>query len=177
MSEQFIQRELRNDSGRIMRALDDIRSFVVSRHGQPVGEPPRCAGDSSSMPAQSLRSSATLPPSTGSGCVQTWTPVSSRIHSPVAEQAPRGLLDISVVIDLELLGPEQLPEQIAVSAVTMAELAAEPTATSDIVERWRRQDRPQRAEAAFDPLPFGGEGCSGVWPRMSALGSGLCSVS
>jgi hypothetical protein len=94
----------------------------------------------------------------------------------VAEQAPRGLLDTSVVIELELLGPEQLPEQIAVSAATMAELAAGPMATSDIVERWRRQDRPQRAEAAFDPLPFGGEGCSGVWPRMSALGSGLCSV-
>lgn len=38
MAEQISQRELRNDSGRIMRALDDGRSFVVTRNGQPVGE-------------------------------------------------------------------------------------------------------------------------------------------
>lgn len=36
----------------------------------------------------------------------------------------------------------------------MAELAAGPHATSDPEERARRQDRLQRAEAAFDPLPF-----------------------
>lgn len=38
MSEQISQRELRNDSGRIMRALDEGRSFVVSRNGRPMGE-------------------------------------------------------------------------------------------------------------------------------------------
>lgn len=38
MTEQISQRELRNDSGRIMRALDEGRSFVVSRNGRPVGE-------------------------------------------------------------------------------------------------------------------------------------------
>lgn len=38
MSEQISQRELRNDSGRIMRALDDGRSFVINRNGTPVGE-------------------------------------------------------------------------------------------------------------------------------------------
>jgi antitoxin (DNA-binding transcriptional repressor) of toxin-antitoxin stability system len=38
MSEQISQRELRNDSGRIMRALDDGKTFVVTRNGQPVGE-------------------------------------------------------------------------------------------------------------------------------------------
>jgi antitoxin (DNA-binding transcriptional repressor) of toxin-antitoxin stability system len=32
------QRELRNDSGRIMRDLDKGRSFVVTRNGVPVGE-------------------------------------------------------------------------------------------------------------------------------------------
>lgn len=36
----------------------------------------------------------------------------------------------------------------------MAELAAGPHATNDPSERGRRQDRLQRAEAAFDPLPF-----------------------
>lgn len=38
MTEQISQRELRNDSGRIMRALDEGRSFTISRHGEPVGE-------------------------------------------------------------------------------------------------------------------------------------------
>jgi len=39
----------------------------------------------------------------------------------------------------------------------MAELAAGPHATRDTAERARRQDRPQRAEATFDPLPFDGD--------------------
>lgn len=38
MSEVISQRELRNDSGRIMRALDDGRSFVLTRNSVPVGE-------------------------------------------------------------------------------------------------------------------------------------------
>lgn len=38
MNEMISQRELRNDSGRIMRALDEGKSFVVSRNGIPVGE-------------------------------------------------------------------------------------------------------------------------------------------
>lgn len=55
---------------------------------------------------------------------------------------------------MELLDPSQLPREVAVSALTMAELAAGPHATTDPEERGRRQDRLQRAEAAFDPLPF-----------------------
>jgi predicted nucleic acid-binding protein len=67
---------------------------------------------------------------------------------------PRGILDTSVLIDLESIEASQLPVEVAVSAVTMAELAAGPHATADADERARRQDRLQRAEAAFDPLPF-----------------------
>ena len=73
------------------------------------------------------------------------------------ERPPQGLLDTSVVIDLEQLDPSKLPIEVAVSALTMAELAAGPHAASDAEERGRRQDRLQRAEAAFDPLPFDGE--------------------
>lgn len=65
----------------------------------------------------------------------------------------RGLIDTSVVIDFELIEPARLPAEIAVSAITMAELAAGPHATTDPAERARRQDRLQRAEAAFEPLP------------------------
>jgi len=32
------QRELRNDSGEIMRGLDQGETFIVTRHGTPVGE-------------------------------------------------------------------------------------------------------------------------------------------
>lgn len=70
---------------------------------------------------------------------------------------PRGLLDTSVIIDLERLDPEKLPIESAVSAITMAELAAGPHATQNPDERARRQDRLQRAEAVFDPLPFDSE--------------------
>ena len=38
MSQRITQRELRNDSGRIMRALDQGKTFVVTRNGVPVGE-------------------------------------------------------------------------------------------------------------------------------------------
>jgi prevent-host-death family protein len=38
MSRRITQRELRNNSGRIMRALDKGESFTVTRNGVPVGE-------------------------------------------------------------------------------------------------------------------------------------------
>lgn len=69
------------------------------------------------------------------------------------DRLPRGLLDTSVVIDLHRIPADALPVQVAVSAVTMAELAAGPSAATDDSERARRQDRLQRAEAAFEPLP------------------------
>ena len=71
---------------------------------------------------------------------------------------PRGLVDTSVVIDLDELDPDRLPDELAVSALTMAELAAGPHAAGDSAERARRQDRLQRAEATFHPLPFDSAG-------------------
>ena len=68
----------------------------------------------------------------------------------------RGLIDTSVVIDLERIDPISLPSELAISAVTLAELAAGPHATADPGERARRQDRLQRTEATFEPLPLDG---------------------
>lgn len=68
----------------------------------------------------------------------------------------RGLLDTSVVIDLERIDEAALPAEAAVSALTMAELAAGTHATSDPGERARRQERLQRAEATFAPIAFDG---------------------
>lgn len=73
------------------------------------------------------------------------------------ERLGSGLLDTSVDINLDRIDPEQLPRKVAVSAITMAELAAGPAATLDLAERARRQDRLQRAEAAFEPISFGSE--------------------
>lgn len=65
-----------------------------------------------------------------------------------------GLLDTSVVIDHDIIDTALLPDESAISAVTLAELAAGPHATRDEEERARRQDRLQWAAATWDPLPF-----------------------
>ncbi|MBI2704363.1 MAG: type II toxin-antitoxin system VapC family toxin [Actinobacteria bacterium] len=86
---------------------------------------------------------------------------------------PRGILDTSVVIDLDTIDPAQLPIEVAVCAITMAELAAGPHATRDADERGRRQDRLQRAEAAFDALPFDGDAARAygrVYAAVAAAG-------
>lgn len=72
----------------------------------------------------------------------------------VDERTARGVLDTSVVIDLETVDPNALPLEVAVTTLTMAELAAGPHAATNAAERARRQDRLQRTEAAFAPLPF-----------------------
>jgi len=81
------------------------------------------------------------------------TRCSIRALRRVAERRARGLVDTSVVIDLDRIEPSSLPVELALSAVTLAELAAGPHATEDRAERARRQDRLQRAEATFEPVP------------------------
>ena len=66
----------------------------------------------------------------------------------------RGLLDTSVVIDIDLVDSGRLPAQSAIAAITLAELAAGPHATRDEQERARRQDRLQWVASTWDPLPF-----------------------
>ena len=69
----------------------------------------------------------------------------------------RGLVDTSVVIDLDRVDVQSLPREVAISVITLAELTAGPQATDDLEERAKRQDRLQRVEATFDPLPFDAE--------------------
>src|SRR4051812_23783564 len=68
---------------------------------------------------------------------------------------PPGLLDTSVVVDWD--DPDVaagLPDESAISAVTLAELAAGPHLAADPAERARRQARLQQVESLFDPLPL-----------------------
>ncbi|MEZ5236138.1 MAG: type II toxin-antitoxin system VapC family toxin [Acidimicrobiales bacterium] len=59
--------------------------------------------------------------------------------------------------------------EVAVSSVTLAELAAGPRATDDPAERSRRQDRLQRTEATFDPLPFDADAARAYGRVFSAI--------
>lgn len=66
-----------------------------------------------------------------------------------------GLLDTSVVIDWDNPAvAAALPEEAAVSAITLAELAAGPHLAATGAESARRQARLQQVEAAFEPLSF-----------------------
>lgn len=78
-----------------------------------------------------------------------------------------GLLDTSVVIDLDVIAPDDLPDEASVSAVTMAELSAGPHATDDPAERARRQDRLQQLESWVEPVPFDGD-CARAYGRIYA---------
>jgi predicted nucleic acid-binding protein len=65
-----------------------------------------------------------------------------------------GLIDTNVVIHLRALDAAQLPEEMVISAITLAELSAGPHHTDEPAERARRMSVLQHAEATFEPLPF-----------------------
>lgn len=72
----------------------------------------------------------------------------------MAERQERGVLDTSVVIDLETLPEGLLPIYSAIAAVTLAELAAGLHTANDPAEQGARLLRLQVVEANFDALPF-----------------------
>lgn len=80
----------------------------------------------------------------------TWTASSIR-----GSEVTAGLLDTSVVIDWDDDAvASALPDDVAVCAVTVAELAAGPHLASNGAERANRQARLQQVEAMFEPLPL-----------------------
>ena len=68
--------------------------------------------------------------------------------------ASRGLLDTNIIIDLPLIAPDDLPDLMIVSAVTVGELSAAPHHTADPAERARRIALLQHVESTFEALPF-----------------------
>ncbi|WP_244367681.1 type II toxin-antitoxin system VapC family toxin [Micromonospora echinofusca] len=67
------------------------------------------------------------------------------------------MIDTNIVIHLAALDPDEMPEEMVVSAVTLAELSAGPHHADDAQERARRTSILQHTEATFDPLPFDAE--------------------
>jgi predicted nucleic acid-binding protein len=66
-----------------------------------------------------------------------------------------GLLDTSVVIDWDDVEvAAALPDEAAISAITLAELAAGPHLARSRIEGARRQTRLQQVEATFEPIAF-----------------------
>jgi predicted nucleic acid-binding protein len=76
------------------------------------------------------------------------------------------MLDTNILILRRFVNPDELPDEMAISAITLAELSADPhqvrpdgeqTNYDEHAERDRRLDVLQRAEHGFDPIPFGSE--------------------
>ncbi|EUA11425.1 type II toxin-antitoxin system VapC family toxin [Mycobacterium pseudokansasii] len=68
-----------------------------------------------------------------------------------------GLLDTSVVVDWhDPAIVAALPDEMAISAITVAELAAGPLLATTPIEAARRQARLQEVESRLEPLPFDG---------------------
>lgn len=70
-----------------------------------------------------------------------------------------GLIDTNVVILSDWISADALPDEMAISAVTLAELSAGPVSVlgddADAqAERARRMLILQRVESQFDPIPF-----------------------
>ena len=79
------------------------------------------------------------------------------------ESVQRGLLDTNIMILRSRIAPDELPDEMAISALTLAELSAGPHEVRpdtdqefyfEAAERARRLDVLQRAEHEFDPIPF-----------------------
>ncbi|MGA4790147.1 MULTISPECIES: type II toxin-antitoxin system VapC family toxin [Nocardia] len=75
----------------------------------------------------------------------------------------RGIIDTNIMILRRWLDPMELPDEMAITAVTLAELSAGPHEVrgndeqdlyDEHIERARRLDVLQRAENEFDPIPF-----------------------
>lgn len=88
----------------------------------------------------------------------------------------RGLLDTSIVILRKWISPDELPAEVAISAITLAELSAGPHEVrrndeqddyDEHAERGRRLDVLQRAESEFDPIPFDAEAAR-IYGRVTA---------
>ena len=66
-----------------------------------------------------------------------------------------GLLDTSVVVDWhDPAVIAALPDEMAISVITAAELAAGPHLAADPVEAAKRQARLQEVDSALEPIPF-----------------------
>lgn len=93
-----------------------------------------------------------------------------------AERRSQGMLDTNILILRQWIDPDELPDEMAISAITLAELSAGPhevrrndeqDSYDEHAERARRLDVLQRAESEFDPVPFDAEAAR-IYGRLTA---------
>lgn len=88
-----------------------------------------------------------------------------------AERHRQGLVDTNVVILRNRIDPAELPDELAISAITLAELSAGPhqvgSGPDEHAERARRLEILQRTESEFDPIPFDAEAAR-IYGRVAA---------
>lgn len=93
-----------------------------------------------------------------------------------AELPRQGMLDTNILVLRRWVDPAELPDEMAISAITLAELSAGPhevrrndeqDAYEEHAERARRLEVLQRAESEFDPVPFDAEAAR-IFGRVSA---------
>lgn len=77
-----------------------------------------------------------------------------------------------MVVDLGSLDPSRLPVEIAVSALTLAELSAGPHGARDDVARARRQLQLQQVEVEFETVSFSPP-CARAYGRVYAAVEGV----
>ena len=90
----------------------------------------------------------------------------------MAGELTQGLVDTNILILRSSIDPNLLPDEFAISAVTLAELSAGVNlvigdSPEMIMERAHRLDILQRTEREFDPLPFDAA-CARIFGRLSA---------
>jgi predicted nucleic acid-binding protein len=92
------------------------------------------------------------------------------------EGSRQGMLDTNILILRRWIDPAELPDEMAISAITLVELSAGPHEVrgndeQDIyeehAERARRLEILQRAESEFDPVPFEAEAAR-IFGRVTA---------
>lgn len=102
--------------------------------------------------------------------------------TPMAVDHQQGLLDTNIMILRKWVDPDELPAEMAISAITLGELSAGPHEVrrndeqddyDEYAERARRLDVLQRAENEFDPIPFDAEAAR-IYGRVCAavIGAG-----
>jgi predicted nucleic acid-binding protein len=93
-----------------------------------------------------------------------------------SEHVRQGLLDTNILILRRWIDVAELPDEMAISVVTLAELSAGPHQVQrndeqnfydEHEERARRMEILQRAENEFDPIPFDTEAAR-VYGRLTA---------
>lgn len=123
-----------------MDAVENGQAFTVTRDGREVGE---------SIPLR-----------------RRWRFVPREEFAAMSRGAPAIDIDTNIVILRRWVEPAELPAEMAISAVTLAELSAGPhevrrneeqTGYDEHAERARRLDVLQRVENEFDPVPFDAE--------------------